>query len=311
MRELTREVRLHEEQMIQPLFVVDGIRQAQPIRGLDAVFRDSTDTILHQIEADIENGIDKFLLFGIPATKRAHEFDHTFVSDQIARVKQRFGKDIWLSTDVCLCSHTIHGHCGVLSENGDAVLNEDTVEQLTLAAAMHAEAGADCVAPSDMMDGRVGAIRDKLNKLGRDDVGIMSYAVKYHSSFYGPFRDAADSAPSPDNELRDRASYQLDPANIRDAIRCAERDAAEGADILMVKPALPYLDILAKLSAQDAKPWAVYQTSGEQAAIDVPARDGFLDGIAAQRETWLAFARAGASAIITYAARRARQILNS
>jgi porphobilinogen synthase len=309
-RELTREVRLHDEQMIQPLFVVDDIRQAQPINGLDAVFRDSPETILQQIDADLENGISKFLLFGIPRDKQETEFDHAFTSEQINRIKQRFGADIWLATDVCLCSYTTHGHCGILNKNGDQVLNEDTVDKLASAARMYAEAGADCVAPSDMMDGRVAAIRATFDSGGFDQTLIMSYSAKFHSNFYGPFRDAADSAPAAENKLTDRASYQLDPARSSDALLCARRDDAEGADILMVKPGLPYLDILSSLSTHIPKPWAIYQTSGEQAAIDILARQGLLDRNSAQRETWQAFVRAGASMIITYAARRARDILN-
>ena len=310
-RELTRDVRLHEEQMIQPLFVVDGIREAEPIIGLEAVFRDSTETILRQMDADLENGISKFLLFGIPRDKHETEFDHAFTGEQITRIKQRFGADIWLATDVCLCSYTTHGHCGVLNENGDQVLNDGTVGKLANAARIYAEAGADCVAPSDMMDGRVAAIRTTLDSGGFDQTLIMSYSAKFHSNFYGPFRDAADSAPAAENKLTDRASYQLDPARSADALRCAQRDDAEGADILMVKPGLLYLDVLASLSARIAKPWAIYQTSGEQAAIDILANQRLLNPNSAQRETWQAFVRAGASMIISYAARRARKILNS
>ena len=309
-RELTRDVRLHEEQMIQPLFVADGIKQAQPIKGLDSVFRDSPKTILQQIDADLKNGVSKFLLFGIPQNKQEKEFDHAFTSEQIANIKKRFGNDIWLAVDVCLCSYTTHGHCGILNDDGDQVLNADTVKKLADAAAMYAEAGADCVAPSDMMDGRIATIRATFDSTGFDQTMIMSYSAKFHSNFYGPFRDAAASAPATENKLTDRASYQLDPARSTDALLCAERDDAEGADILMVKPGLPYLDVLSSLSARIPKPWAVYQTSGEQAAIDILASEGLLDRDFAQRETWLAFVRAGASIIITYAARRARDVLN-
>jgi porphobilinogen synthase len=308
-RELTRDVRAHEEQMIQPLFVVDGIKQAEPIGGLDAVFRDSPETVLQQIEADLENGISKFLLFGVPRVKHETEFDHAFTSAQISAIKQRFSADIWLAVDVCLCSYTTHGHCGVLNETGDHVLNDDTVDKLAIAACMYAEAGADCVAPSDMMDGRIAAIREAFDATGFDQTLILSYAAKFHSNFYGPFRDAADSAPAAENKLTDRASYQLDPARPTDALLSAQRDDAEGADILMVKPGLPYLDILASLSARIRKPWAVYQTSGEQAAIDILARQDLIDRDSAQRETWQAFVRAGAKIIITYAARRAQDIL--
>jgi len=309
-RELTRDVRLHEEQMIQPLFVVDGVRQAQPINGLEAVYRDSSETILQQIDADLANGISKFLLFGIPRDKHEKEFDYAFTSEQINRIKQRFGADIWLAADVCLCSYTTHGHCGILNGSGDHVINDGTVDNLASASRMYAEAGADCVAPSDMMDGRIAAIRATFDTNGFDRTMIMSYSAKFNSNFYGPFRDAADSAPAADNILTDRASYQLDPARSKDALLCAQRDDTEGADILMVKPGLPYLDILSSLSARIPKPWAIYQTSGEQAAIDILAKQELLDPVSTQRETWQAFIRAGASMIITYAARRAQGILS-
>ncbi len=199
----------------------------------------------------------------------------------------------------------------MLDTDGRQVLNDATVDELVTAALTFAENGADCVAPSDMMDGRVGAIRSALDAKGLDRTILMSYAVKFHSNFYGPFRDAADSAPAADAPLTDRASYQIDPGRPRDARLSAERDAAEGADILMVKPGLPYLDVLAELSTRLPRPWAVYQTSGEQAGIDLVARRDLMQRDAAQRETWLAFVRAGASIIISYAARRAARVLGS
>ena len=310
LRELTREVRLHPEQFVQPLFVVDGIAAREPVTGLHDVFRDSPSSLLDQIEADLDAGIDKFLLFGVPAEKSPASFEHAFTAEQIATVKHRFGERIFLAVDVCLCSHTTHGHCGVLNESGDFVVNDATVAELTRAALTFAQAGADCVAPSDMMDGRIGAIRHALTDAGYDRTTIMSYAAKFHSNFYGPFRVAADSAPATDNRLRDRASYQIDPARPGDALLSAERDDADGADILMVKPGLPYLDVLSRLSAEIPKPWAVYQTSGEQAAIDLLSERGLMRRDDAQRETWIAFGRAGASIIISYAARRAREVLS-
>jgi len=308
-RELTREVRVHKEQLIQPLFVVDGIEQREPVPGLQAVYRDTADTLLRQIEQDLEHGINKFLLFGVPREKRRAEFDHGFTGARIEAIKQRFGNDLWLGVDVCLCSHTTHGHCGVLNDGGDHVRNDATVAELAAAARIYAEAGADCVAPSDMMDGRIAAIREALDTTAFEQTLIMSYAAKFHSSFYGPFRLAADSAPAEDAPLKNRATYQIDPARPGDARLSAERDAREGADILMVKPGLPYLDVLAKLSAAVPKPWAVYQTSGEQAAIDLLADRELMRGNAAQYETWTAFLRAGATIIISYAARRARDCL--
>ncbi|MBT8444243.1 MAG: porphobilinogen synthase [Gammaproteobacteria bacterium] len=310
LRELTREVRPHHEQFIQPLFVVDGIGSRQPVTGLHDVYRDTPSTMIEQIEADLRAGINKFLLFGVPAEKRPTAFEHDFTARQITAIKDRFGDDVFLAVDVCLCSHTTHGHCGILNASGDQVVNDATVESLTAAALRYAEAGADCVAPSDMMDGRIGAIRRSLTEAGRDRTVIMSYAAKFHSSFYGPFRIAADSAPATGNPLRDRATYQIDPARPRDALLSARRDDTEGADILMVKPGLPYLDVLARLSREIVKPWAVYQTSGEQAAIDLLSDRDLMRRDAAQLETWIAFRRAGASIIISYAARRAREVLS-
>ena len=304
LRELTRDVRVHREQLIQPLFVVDGITAREPVAGIVDLFRDTPESVLRQIEADLEAGISKFLLFGVPRQKQERDFDHRFTSLQIAAIKEQFGDDLWLAADVCLCSHTTHGHCGVLNDTGDYLRNDATVAELARAALSYGSAGVDCVAPSDMMDGRVAAIRGALDEHDLERTAIMSYAAKFQSHFYGPFRVAAESSPAAENRLTDRASYQLDPARPSDALLSAQRDAAEGADILMVKPGLPYLDVLAQLTATIDKPWAVYQVSGEQAAIDLLADRGLADRGAAQRESWTAFARAGANAIISYAARR-------
>jgi porphobilinogen synthase len=309
LRDLGREVRLHREQFVQPLFVVDGIKSREPVTGLHDVYRETPASLLEQIESDLAAGIDKFLLFGVPATKASHDVDHRFTTDQIRAIRDKFGDQVFLAVDVCLCSHTPHGHCGILDDGGNHVRNDATVEELARAAAAYANAGADCVAPSDMMDGRVAAIRHALDDAGMNRTVIMSYAAKFHSNFYGPFREAADSAPAPTNTLTDRATYQIDPSRPNDALLSAQRDDEEGADILMVKPGLPYLDVLARLSSSIAKPWAVYQTSGEQAAIDLLAAQNLLNRDAAQFETWLAFGRAGASIIISYASRRASEVL--
>jgi porphobilinogen synthase len=310
LRELTREVRLHQEQFMQPLFAVDGIALREPVPGLHDVYRETPATLLAQIESDLDAGISKFLLFGVPAKKHETAFGHQFTIEQISAIKQRFGDRVFLAVDVCLCSHTTHGHCGILNKAGDHILNDATVEELTSAAHSYAQAGADCVAPSDMMDGRIAAIRRKLTDNGFDRTVIMSYAAKFHSGFYGPFRVAANSTPAASNKLTDRATYQIDPARPGDALLSALRDDEQGADILMVKPGLPYLDILAGLSQQIPKPWAVYQTSGEQASIDVLSERGLMQANVAQLETWLAFKRAGASIIISYAARRAGEVLS-
>lgn len=310
-RELTREVRPDVEQLIQPHFVVEDIADREPVAGLNEVYRENAESLLSQIEADLEQGVRKVLLFGVPTKKREKAFDHEFTARQIHSIREHFRDDVWVAADVCLCSATRHGHCGILNDAQDHVENAATVEALAAAAVQYAAAGANCVAPSDMMDGRVAAIRKALERAGFDRTLIMSYSAKFNSNFYGPFRLAADSAPGKDVKLGDRSSYQIDPARPRDALLSALRDDREGADILMVKPGLPYLDVLAELSARIAKPWAVYQTSGESAAIELLAREDLIIRAAANREAWTAFLRAGASMIISYDARHARAWLES
>jgi porphobilinogen synthase len=257
----------------------------------------------------LKAGVHAFLLFGVPTARAERHIDWSFTASQVRALKQRFGKDIWLATDVCLCSSTPHGHCGVLNREGDHIDNDASVHELSQAARAYAEAGADCVAPSDMMDGRVAAIRAVLDDNGLERTVLMSYSVKFQSNLYGPFRVAADSAPKSQSALRDRASYQLDPARPGEAWLCAERDVAEGADILMVKPGLPYLDLLRELSREFPQPWAVYHTSGEFAALEALAAQGLAPRAALHREILTAFKRAGASMIITYGARHARELL--
>lgn len=310
-RELCREVDVTAGRMIQPLFVVEGLARPEPVPGLRDVHRDTADSLAARVEADLAAGTAKFLLFAVPAAKRERGFDHRFAAAQVAALRRRFGPAIWLAVDVCLCSHTTHGHCGILDDAREHVDNGASVEALAAAAAEYAAAGADCVAPSDMMDGRVAAIRAALDDRGLEATAIMSYAAKFHSAFYGPFRAAAESAPAQDGALRDRATYQLDPARPSDALLSALRDEREGADILMVKPGLPYLDVLASLSQRIPRPWAAYQTSGEQAALELLAREGLGDAARLQAESWTALRRAGATMIITYAARRARAILGA
>jgi porphobilinogen synthase len=310
-RALTREARPHFEQFIQPLFVVEGISKRETIPGLTGVYRETTASLLEQIEADLTNGCSKFLLFGVPATHATHDIDWSFTARQIAAVKQRFGARVWLAVDVCLCSATPHGHCGVLNDTADHLDNRASVNELAAAALAYAKAGADCVAPSDMMDGRIGAIRSALDDNGLERTVLMSYAAKFNSTFYGPFRVAADSAPKADSGLADRSTYQIDPARADDALLCTQRDVAEGADILMVKPGLPYLDILADLSKRYAQPWAVYEVSGEFAGTELLAEQGLTHRVNAHREAWTAFVRAGASMIISYGARHAREWLSA
>lgn len=309
-RELAREHRVSLEQLIQPCFVVEGIKSREDIPGLTGTYRETPKTLLAQVEKDLNAGVNKLLLFGVPAGKKTRGFDPSFTAKQIAAIKRQFGKDVWLSVDVCLCSSTTHGQCGILTAEGDHVDNGSTVEALAKAALAYAEAGADCVAPSDMMDGRIAAIREALDSSRTPRVErtlLMSYSAKFHSKFYGPFRAAADSAPK--GGLKDRATYQIDPGTPRDALASSWRDSEEGADILMVKPGMPYLDILAQLSSQIPKPWAVYEVSGEFAAIELMAQQGLMQGPAAHVEAWTAFKRAGASMIITYGARFARDWL--
>ncbi|MGI9292104.1 MAG: porphobilinogen synthase [Gammaproteobacteria bacterium] len=305
-RQLVRETRVSVEQFIQPHFVVEGLTEREPVPGMPGVFRETAATLLQQIEADLEAGVNKIILFGVPAEKSLHDFDFSFTASQVRAIKEKFGAAVWVAVDVCLCSSTEHGQCGVVNDAGDHVLNPATVSELARAALEYAQAGADCVAPSDMMDGRVAAIRNELDNAGLDQVVLMSYAAKFHSGFYGPFREAADSAPSTAIQLSDRATYQIDPANAADALASAARDAEEGADILMVKPGLPYLDVLANLSeAIDSHPWAVYEVSGEYAAVEALASQGLADAERAHVEAWTAFVRAGARIIISYGARHA------
>jgi porphobilinogen synthase len=308
-RSLTREIHVRLEQLIQPLFVAEGLTAREPVPGLTGVHQESTESLLRQVEQDLSAGVRKFLLFGVPRARSERDIDWSFTSGQIRALKQRFGHDIWLATDVCLCSSTPHGHCGVLNPEGDHLDNQASVAELEQAALSYAQAGADCVAPSDMMDGRVAAIRRRLDAAGLEHTILMSYAVKFHSTLYGPFRVAADSAPKGAVALKDRASYQLDPARPDDAWQCAQRDADEGADILMVKPGLPYLDLLRELSREIRKPWAVYHVSGEYAALEALCAQGLAARAPLHREIMTAFVRAGASMIITYGARFAREWL--
>ena len=306
LRQLTRQIRPHAEQFIQPHFVVEDLSERQAVSGLPGVYRETPDSLLAQLEADLRQGANKVLLFGVPAKKRERDFQAEFIAQQIDRIRSAFGEDVWCAVDVCLCSATSHGHCGVLDAEGGRVDNRATVPELVNLALAYANAGADCVAPSDMMDGRVAAIRQRLDQAGHEHTILMSYASKFKSNFYGPFRDAAESAPRmTTGPLSDRASYQIDPARPNDALLSARRDAREGADILIVNPGLPYLDVLSALSAELPIPFAVYETSGEFAALASLAEQGLADRADTHREIWTAFVRAGASMIISYGARDA------
>ncbi len=309
LRESVAETHLRPADFLVPFFVMPGQGLAEPIAALPGIHRYSVDAFLPQAERALKLGLRALLLFGVlpdnwkdPHGASAAEPDGP-VPTAIRAARKAFGEDVVIYTDVCLCAHTTHGHCGVLKETprGVRIDNDSSLRQLAAMALTHAEAGADFVAPSDMMDGRVGYLRRALDQAGYTEVGILSYAVKYASAFYGPFRDAAKSAPS----FGDRASYQMDIRNAREALREAALDEAEGADMLMVKPALAYLDILARLRPQTQLPLVAYNVSGEYAMLKVAARAGVLDEARAVRETLMAIKRAGADLIISYHAQEA------
>jgi porphobilinogen synthase len=305
-RGLVRETRLSAQSLVYPLFVCEGQGVRREVSSMPGVSQLSVDEAVKEAAAARADGVPAVLLFGLPASK---DESGTLAADPEAPVQsavraiKREVKDLVVITDVCLCEYTSHGHCGVL--DGDEILNDVTVHHLAQAALSHAVAGADLVAPSDMMDGRVAAIRAALDERGFDRVGIMSYAAKYCSAFYGPFREAADSAP----KFGDRRSHQMDPANVEEALREVAQDIDEGADIVMVKPALPYLDVIAKVKDRFGLPTAAYQVSGEYSMLKAAAANGWIDEPRAMMEALTSIARAGADIIITYYARDAARLL--
>lgn len=305
-RALTASVQLDHRSFIQPLFVEEGLDTPRLIDGLPDVWVNNLTSLEAAVAESMGRGIHKFLLFPVPAQKMENHFRFDFAVAVIRRLKKLFGNDIWVAADICLCSYTQHGHCGVLNEEGTKMLNSPTVDILTRYALQLAQAGADCLAPSDMSDGRIGAIRAALDAMGFDSVSIMSYAAKFSSQFYGPFRDACHSAPAAKG-LQNRKTYQLSPQNPLDALTSSLRDEKEGADILMVKPAALYTDIIAALRQQSSKTLAAYHVSGEYAAIEALAAQGLVDRAAAHLEVWTALKRAGADIIISYAAPEARK----
>src|SRR6186997_171081 len=305
-RELTASVKLSHKSFIQPLFVDEAIAEPREVSGLTNVEVDTTSSVLNTIEQSIKAGATKFLLFPIPANKKENGFDFSFASSVIKSIKENFGNDVWIASDLCLCSYTTHGHCGILNEDHSKLVNHKTVDVLSKYATQLSNAGADCIAPSDMTDGRITAIRTSLDALNYDTVSIMSYSAKFSSQFYGPFRDACHSAPNT-NGLKNRKTYQLSPLNINDAIASSHRDEKEGADILMVKPAALYTDEITKLKQQTLKPIAAYHVSGEYAAIEALAEKGLVNREAAHLEVWTALTRVGADIIISYAAKNAKE----
>jgi porphobilinogen synthase len=305
-RGLVRETRLSAEQLIYPLFVRDGKAVRREVPSMPGVFQCSVDEALAEALAAHADGVPAVLLFGLPPDKDevgSSADDPNGPVQTAVRMLKRALPDLVVVTDVCLCEYTSHGHCGVL--HGEEIVNDATVERLVRAAISHARAGADIVAPSDMMDGRVAAIRAGLDGEGLDQVAIMSYAAKYCSAFYGPFRDAAGSAP----QFGDRRSHQMDPPNVDEALREVEQDLDEGADIVMVKPALPYLDVIRRVKDAFGHPTAAYQVSGEYAMLKAGAANGWFDEPRAMMEALIAIRRAGADMIITYYAREAARLI--
>jgi porphobilinogen synthase len=306
MRALVRETRLAPDMFMLPLFVCEGEGIRREISSMPGVFNLSVDEAVKEVEGARGDGIRSVLLFGLPDYKDAvgsAAYDSDAPVQAAVRAIKRAVPDVLVATDVCLCEYTDHGHCGIIV--GNEVVNDPTVEQLVRAAVSHAAAGADIVAPSDMMDGRVGAIRSALDERGHDQTAIMAYAAKYWSAFYGPFREAADSAP----KFGDRQSYQMDPANADEAMREVAQDIEEGADIVMVKPALPYLDVLSRVKREFNYPTAAYHVSGEYAMLKAAARNGWIDERRAMMECLTSIRRAGADIIITYFARDAARLL--
>jgi len=297
LRELVAETDLSPSHLIQPMFVTSGEGLREPVDSMPGVERLSISELVAEVTTVASAGVRAVLLFGIPTTKdevASEAYDDEGVVQMAVRALKEAHPEVTVITDVCLCEYTSHGHCGVLQ--GEEVDNDLTIELLAKTAISHADAGADAIAPSDMMDGRIAAIRTQLDESGHQGLPIISYAAKYASSFYGPFREAADCAPS----SGDRRGYQMDPANALEAVREAEADLDEGADILMVKPAMPYLDVVSLVKEATGAPVAAYQVSGEYSMIKAAAANGWLDERSAVLESLLAIRRAGADAIITY-----------
>ncbi len=307
LRRMVRETRLHPDNLILPLFAIGGKGVKNPIQSMPGHYQLSLDYLGETVRQAFELGIPAIILFGIPETKdplaKAAYAPDGIVQQAVKAVKDNV-PEILVITDVCLCAYTDHGHCGVV--DGQMIANDASLELLARTAVSHAAAGADMVAPSDMMDGRVGAIRQALDEAGHENLPIMSYAAKYCSSYYGPFRQAADSAP----RFGDRRTYQMDPANAREAVREVMLDVEEGADVVMVKPALAYLDIIYRIKEQCDLPLAAYNVSGEFAMIKAAARMGWIDETGVMMETLTAIKRAGANMILTYFAMEAARLLN-
>ena len=303
LRRLVCENQLRAHQLVLPLFVRAGKKLRRPIAAMPDVFQLSPDEALSEAARAYRAGVAAVLLFGIPErkdTKATGAYARNGIVQQTVRLLKKELPGLIVITDVCLCEYMSHGHCGIVeARHGSAqIVNDASLKLLARTAGSHAEAGADIVAPSDMMDGRVGAIRTHLDQLGFSDTPILSYAAKFASAFYGPFREAAESAP----KFGDRRSYQMDPGNAREALREVALDIQEGADIVMVKPALAYLDIIHRVKAEFGYPTAAYAVSAEYSMVKAAGRNGWIDERAVFLESWLAMRRAGADIVITYAA---------
>src|ERR1051325_2664672 len=306
MRALVRETRLSPDMFVLPLFICEGEGVRREVPSMPGVFNLSVDEAVKEVEGAKADGIRSVILFGLPDRKDdigSQAYDPEAPVQSAIRAIKRAVPGVLVATDVCLCEYTDHGHCGIIIDQ--EIANDPTVDQLVRAAVSHAAAGADIVAPSDMMDGRVGAIRAALDERGFEKVAIMSYAAKYCSAFYGPFRDAAGSAP----KFGDRRTHQMDPANGAEALREVEQDIAEGADIVMVKPAVMYLDVIARVKDAFHFPTGAYHVSGEYSMLKAAARNGWIDEPRAMLETLTAIRRAGADVIITYYAREAARAI--
>jgi porphobilinogen synthase len=306
-REMIRETRLDKSDFIYPLFVVPGDNIKNEVKSMPGVYQLSIDNLIKECGEVASLGIPAVILFGIPEHKDevgSEAYSDKGIIQQAVREIKKNVENLVVITDVCLCEYTSHGHCGVL--DGDEILNDETLSLLAKEAVSHAEAGADMIAPSDMMDGRVAAIRKALDYKGFAKIPIMSYAVKYASGFYGPFRDAAESAPA----FGDRRSHQMDVSNVEEALREAEADIEEGADILMVKPAGAYLDVITKVKSRFGMPTAAYQVSGEYSMIKAAGKLDWIDEERVMIESLTAIKRAGAEMILTYFAKDAVKYLN-
>lgn len=303
LRDMVAETHVQAGQLMLPYFVIPGTGQRTAIDAMPGISRTSIDELLRDVEHDLRLGIRQILLFGVPpssdkdAVGSKSSEPHGLVPQAVRALRGAFGADLLIATDVCLCPYTTHGHCGVLKDG--EVLNDPSLPLLADMALAHAQAGADIVAPSDMMDGRVGALRRRLDEQGWSQTSIMSYSIKYASGYYGPFREAASSAPG----QGDRKGYQMDPRNVREGLREAMLDTQEGADILMVKPALAYLDVIAAVRRNSRLPLACYNVSGEYSMVKLAAKNQLIDERTVVLENLTAMRRAGADIIITYHAR--------